>query len=144
MTGAGPTPPEREAHTGERRVTLDLDDAEPLDAVRAERNLTAAGAHEVAVRVSSSGEGFHVRAWFDAEEVDEADVERLRLGNGDHVRRVDMDRRHALKPAQVLFTRKPDGEAGAWHEDPHAAASDLRRRSDRYGLDGWRNGEVRP
>jgi len=136
MSGAGPAPPSRPSWTGERRVTLDLDDARPLDLVRAVYGLRDAGAHEVEARVSASGEGAHVRAWFDADEVDEARVERLRLAHGDHVRRTDMDREHHIKPGQVLFTYKGDAEAGPWRHDLDRVVDDLRRRSDRFST-GW-------
>lgn len=138
MSGAGPEPPSRPSWTGERRVTLDLDDATPLDVLRGVAGLRDAGAHEVESRVSASGEGVHVRAWFDADEVDEARVERLRLAHGDHVRRVDMDREHHIKPGQVLFTTKPNGEAGPWREHVEETVNDLLRRSSRYST-GWRS-----
>lgn len=135
-TGAGPEPPEREAWTGEYRVTVDLDDADPLDVVRTWHGLTDAGAYDVEARVSASGEGFHVRAWVDADEWDEQTVECMRLAVGDHPRRVWMDREHVHKPAQVLFSRKPTGEAGPWRPTPWRAAQDLQRRSDRHST-GW-------
>jgi len=138
-SGYAPDPPARDSWTGERRVTVDLDDAVPFDLYRAWFRLRDAGAYEVEARVSSSGEGFHVRAWFDAEAVDEAAVEDLRYGAGDHPRRVRMDREHHIKPGQVLFTRKGDGEAGPWHSDPWEAADNLRRRSRRgpwHGREG--------
>lgn len=141
MSGYAPPPPERESWTGERRVTVDLDDARPFDVARAWYCLRDAGAHEIEARVSASGEGFHVRAWFDADDVDGLDVERLRYAVGDHPRRVEMDRAHNVKPGQVLFTRKPSGEAGPWHADPWDAADELLARSGRFGLDAWRDGE---
>jgi len=145
MSGAGPEPPSRETWTGERRVTVDLDDARPFEVVRTWHYLAGAGCYDLQARVSASGEGFHVRGWLDAADADEADVERLRLGGGDHVRRVDMDREHHIKPGQVLFTRKGDAEAGPWREEPWRAVDDLFRRSDRadrddpraYRVTGW-------
>jgi hypothetical protein len=131
MTGAAP-PVEftRESWTGERRVTCDLDDADPLEVVRAMAGLEAAGAHDVEARVSASGDGAHVRAWFDAEDVDAADVETLRLAHGDHPRRTYMDREHSHKPQQVLFTSKGDAEAGPWRRDPWLVVDELKRRAD--------------
>lgn len=126
-----------ESYTGERRVTVDLDDARPFNVVRACRYLTRSGAHEVEARVSAGDEGFHVRAWFDDDDLDAGDVEELRLAAGDHVRRVEMDRAHTIKPGQVLFSRKHDDEAGEWHGDPWRAVDDLFRRSDRFDLDGF-------
>jgi len=120
--------------TSERRVTVDLDDADPLDVVRAWSVLESAGAVELAARVSSGGEGFHVRAFV---ETTAAGEDRLRREAGDHPRRTDMDQRHALKPTNITFTSKPGGEASPWRSDPHAAADDLRRRSDRFGPAGW-------
>lgn len=133
---AGPEPPDLPpSYTGERRVTVDLDDARPFDAARAHYRLRDAGAHEIESRVSSGGEGFHVRAWFDADKLDAAAVETLRLLAGDHPRRTMMDRTHADKPQQVLFTRKGDDEAGDWHTDPWDAVDDFLRRSCRFDTD---------
>lgn len=147
MSGAAPpTSFRRPSYTGERRVTVDLDDARPLDAARAFYQLRNAGAHEIDVRVSAGGEGFHVRAWFDAADVTALDVENLRLGAGDHPRRTFMDRDHKAKPQQVLFTRKVDAEAGPWRSDPWRAVDDFYARSDRtpdaddpapYRVKGW-------
>lgn len=131
MTGAGPTTAfRRPSWTGERRVTIDLDDARPIDVQRAYYGLRAAGAHDVEARVSASGNGAHVRAWFDADDVDAEAVERLRLTYGDHARRTWMDRDHKSKPQQVLFTRKPGGEAGPWRRDVGLVTDELRRRAD--------------
>jgi hypothetical protein len=137
MSGYAPPPPARETATGEHPVTLDLDDADPLDLFRAVSRLRGAGAYGVEARVSASGEGFHVRGWLDADEADEGTVERLRLAAGDHPRRTRFDREHHIKPQQVLFASKPGGEAGPWHANPFDAAAELRARSDRYGLAGW-------
>lgn len=137
MTGYAPDPPEREAYTGERRVTLDLDDADPFDLYRAWSTLADAGCYDIEARVSAGGEGFHVRGWLDADDADEAAVETLRYTAGDHPRRVRMDRRHHVKPGQVLFTRKWDGEATPWRSDPWVVADELRQTSDRFGLDAW-------
>lgn len=137
MTGAGPAPPERESYTGERRVTVDLDTARPFDVVRAWTVLESAGAYDLKARVSSGREGFHVRAWFDADDADERSVERLRLAAGDHTRRVDMDRRHTIKPPQVLF----EG-AAPWRSDPWRAADDLMRLSRRHDRDDPRSPRV--
>lgn len=138
MTGAGPAPPSRPTHDGRRRVTCDLDDATPFDLYHCWFNLEAAGAERIEARVSSSGEGCHVRAWF--REIDETAVEQLRLAFGDHVYRTILDRTHRLKPPQMLFTRKPDGsEASAWCGDVAAVADELRTRSDRYGVERWQS-----
>lgn len=124
---------------GQRRVTLDLDDADPIDASRAYHGLMDAGAGDVEIRVSSSGEGFHVRAWFDRGELEDDGVERLRRLFGDDERRIELDRTHNIKPDQMLFTSKPnrDASAGPWHTDPFAAGDELRKRSDRFGYSGW-------
>lgn len=124
--------PDDPAPRGERVVTVDLDDATPLDLYRSWSMLADAGAYDLEARVSSSGEGFHVRGWVDAEAVDAEGVEQLRYVAGDHPRRTYMDRTHVLKPSNVTFTRKPGGDAGPWHPDPFAAADELRKRSDRH------------
>jgi hypothetical protein len=141
MTGHVAREPEgqRTGGTGERRVTVDLDDAVPLDLYRAWSVLEDAGCYDLAARVSSGGEGFHVRGWVDADDLDAEQVERVRYLAGDHPRRVRMDRLHRSKPQQVLFTRKGDAEAGPWHTDPWEAADDLRRRSSRGPWSGGPN-----
>ena len=131
MSGAGPsTSFTRPSWTGERRVTCDIDDARPVDVYQAKYGLQDAGAHEVELRVSASGNGIHVRAWFDADDVTAEDVETLRLSHHDHARRTYMDREHHAKPQQVLFTSKGDRRAGPWRTDPHLVIDELRRRAD--------------
>jgi len=131
MSGAGPEARfRRESWTGERRVTCDLDDAVPVDLYRAVYGLRSAGAYDVEVRVSASGDGAHVRGWFRDEDVTADEVEQLRLAHGDHPRRADMDRTHNAKPHQILFSRKPSGEAGPWRSDPDLAVDELIRRAD--------------
>lgn len=120
----------RPSWTGERRVTIDLDDADPCDLYRAVYGLRQAGAHEVEARVSASGDGAHVRAWFDDDAVTADGVETLRLAHGDHPRRTWMDRDHDAKPQQVMFTSKPGGRAGPWRTDPHVVVDELRRRAE--------------
>lgn len=116
------------------RVTLDLDDADELDVLRGVHCLRADGAESVDIRVSSGGEGFHVRAWFDG--LSDEGVERLRRMYGDHVRRIDLDATHQIKPDQMLFTRKPNGaEAGPWRNDVEQAIEDFTRRSTRRGFE---------
>jgi len=122
--------------TGERIVTVDLDDAAPFDVFRTWSRLEAAGV-DVEGRVSMSGEGCHFRAWVDADEVGPNAVEELRLDAGDDTDRVAIDRTHVDKPNQVLFTRGPRTEAGPWHENPVDVVGELRARSDRLGLAGW-------
>jgi len=120
----------RDSWTGERRVTCDIDDSRRMDVLRAYYGLKAAGAHQVETRVSASGNGVHIRAWFDDADVTAADVERMRLTFGDHVRRTDMDREHRSKPQQVLFTSKGDRRAGPWRNEPELAIQELERRAD--------------
>lgn len=120
-TGPGVRFP-RESVTGERRVTIDIDDADALDVVRTWHNLRAAGGYDIEARVSQSGEGFHVRAWFREGDVDALDVETMRLTFGDHARRTWMDREHTSKPQQVLFTG-----ASEWVGDPFVAADEKRQ-----------------
>lgn len=119
-----------ETFTGERPVTLDVDDATRFDVLRAFHGLRAAGCDDVEVRVSSGGSGVHVRGWV-SDDVDPEVVEVMRLTHGDHARRTYMDRAHALKPQQVCFSRKPDGDAGEWYRDPEPAIRELVKRSER-------------
>jgi hypothetical protein len=117
--------------TGERRVTIDLDDADPLGVLKSWRRLAEAGGYDVEGRVSQSGEGVHIRAWFDAEEIDGVAIETLRMAAGDDRTRIDYDRRHDSKPQQVLF----EG-ATPWRADVWAVVDDLRRESSRLST-GW-------
>jgi hypothetical protein len=122
----------RQSYTGERRVTADLDDCRPIDVTRAVHRLRAAGAHEVEARVSASGNGAHVRAWFREESITPAGVDALRRDVGDHPRRTDMDLTHDAKPQQVLFTSKGDARAGPWRSGSAVwlVADELKRRAD--------------
>jgi len=118
-----------------RRVTADIDDAVPFDVVRGWRVFASEGVREIHGRVSAGGEGVHVRGVVDA---DAAAVKEIRYASGDHARRTYMDRTHALKPTNITFTRKPDGEAGPWRADVWAVVDDLTQSSARFGPGaGW-------
>jgi len=117
-----------------RCVSIDLDDADQLDIIKAWRALDESGVDGIEGRVSSGGEGAHIRGWIDA---DAETVETIRYMAGDHARRTYMDRTHVLKPTNILFTHKGDQSAGEWRADPWEVADDLRRRSERFGPAGW-------
>lgn len=112
-----PTPPER----GVSRVTIDIDSYHPqwqLTAVKAVYNARAAGAVEVDVRVSSSGEGIHLVVWFDRLLTAEAKA-RLRELWGDDPHRRDMDavRGEHHHTTNVLWSEKGDQHAERHYDD---------------------------
>lgn len=121
----------------EYRVTVDLDDADPFDVRRAWNVLRRADADGLRGRVSSSGEGCHLRGFLPGDGFDAGAVERVRYLAGDHPRRTYMDRTHVLKPTNITFSRKADREAGPWRRTPHAVCQDLLRSSERFGPSGW-------
>lgn len=118
-----------------RRVTADIDDATPFGIVRAWRVFASEGVREIRGRVSSGGEGVHIRGVVDA---DAAAVEEIRYAAGDDARRTYMDRTHVLKPTNITFTRKPGGEASPWRADVWRVVDDLTQSSARFGPgEGW-------
>jgi hypothetical protein len=94
------------------RVTLDLDDPHPVEVQRAWYRLRDAGVERVQGRVSSSGDGVHLRA-FGYDGGREA-CDRLRRDAGDHGVRVEYDNVYGRKPRQILFDSKGDNDAGPW------------------------------
>jgi hypothetical protein len=107
------------------RATVDLDDPTDMDILKAWNRLADHGDGEVYGRVSSSGEGVHLKV----HGCDEDTVERLRRLCGDDVKRRDFDAKTRLKPKQILFSSKPgqDG-AGEWTTDMDRVVSEYRRR----------------
>ena len=108
------------------RATVDLDDPTDMDILKAWNRLADHGDGEVYGRVSSSGEGVHLKV----HGCDEDTVERLRRVCGDDVKRRDFDAGTDLKPKQILFSSKPaGGEAGEWTTDREAVLAAYRRRA---------------
>jgi len=107
------------------RATIDLDDPTELAVERAWQRLKGHGEGTVYGRVSSSGEGVHLKV----HGCDEDTVERLRAVCGDDQKRRDFDANSELKPKQILFSSKPDSEgASEWTTDIDRVLSEYRRR----------------
>lgn len=106
------------------RVTVDIDSYHydfELKAIRAYYNAQAAGAVDVDVRISSSGRGIHIIAWF-SEILTHHQKMRLREALGDDPNRVRMDeiRGNAGHTTEVLWTQKggrenETGFSDIWH-----------------------------
>lgn len=107
------------------RATVDLDDPSELDVQQAWNRLAEYGDGRVLGRVSSSGEGVHLKVH--GVEPDRVDEARRRCG--DDAKRRDFDANTALKPKQILFSEKPDREgASEWTDDIDRVLSEYRRR----------------
>lgn len=93
------------------RVTIDIDSyahAPEYTLTRAYHGLVNAGAEDVVVAVSSSGEGFHVEAGF-MERLDDEQKQRLREQYGDDKKRVAVDEHRELT-SQTMFNSKSGRE----------------------------------
>jgi hypothetical protein len=95
------------------RLTIDIDSKDASWGLQAQKAYYELKRHaaEVDVRVSSSGEGIHLCAFFD-ERLTDAQKERWRRHLGDDARRIHLDtqRRSAGHMTQVLWTHKGNGE----------------------------------
>jgi len=115
------------------RVTLDIDayieDFE-LTATRAAYQLEHL-ADKVEVRVSSSGEGVHIIAWFE-EQLGKDAKRRLRRTLGDDAKRLELDKRRwrFRQTDNVLWTRKENGEADQDFDDIDDALDYIRDARD--------------
>lgn len=100
------------------RITLDLDDPTVFEVVRSWHRLDSFGRTEVEGRVSSSGNGVHLKVHGSRRPTDKIDTIRRTLG--DDGKRVDIDRDPSEQsPRQVLFGSKPSAgqSAGEWTDD---------------------------
>lgn len=103
------------------RLSADLDDPHPVDILQAWRRLSRR-CSGLQGRVSSGGDGVHLRGFgFDGTPREAGDV---RLFAGDHDARVDYDLDYTRKPSQILFTRKGGRSAGPWVDSPGALVDD--------------------
>jgi len=107
------------------RATIDLDDPRPIDILKAWHRLADHGDGHVHGRVSSSGEGVHLKV----HGCDEETVARLRRLCGDDRKRREFDAATDLKPKQILFASKPTGTAGEWTDDLDRVLAEYRRRA---------------
>lgn len=103
------------------RVTVDIDSYAPqwqLTAIRAYYNARAAGAVHIDVRISSSGHGIHLIAWFPTL-LSTDQKQRLRATLGDDPNRLDMDRvrDRVNHTTQVLWTQKGPNQIETHPED---------------------------
>lgn len=107
------------------RATVDLDDPTPADVAAAWATLSTYGDGDVFGRVSTSGQGVHLKV----HQCDPAESLAARLEAGDDLRRLDLDLGTELKPKQIMFSSKPatDG-AGEWTRDMAAVVSAYRDR----------------
>lgn len=96
------------------RATIDLDDPTPAEVGEAWLRLTQFGDGHVFGRVSSSGEGVHLKV----HGCDPAESWVARIECGDDLKRIEFDADTRLKPKQIMFSSKPaNGEAGEWTRD---------------------------
>jgi len=107
------------------RATVDLDDPSDLDVLKAWNRMRRHGDGKVYGRVSSSGSGVHLKV----HGCDEDEVQHLRAVCGDDAKRRKFDRDTDLKPKQILFASKPNGEAGEWTRNLDRVLAEYRRRA---------------
>lgn len=107
------------------RATVDLDDPSEFDVLRVWNRLGRYGDGHVFGRVSSSGEGVHLKV----HGCDADLVPQIRRECCDDAVRRQFDSETALKPKQILFASKPTGEAGEWTDDVEDVLADYRRRA---------------
>lgn len=107
------------------RTTLDLDEPTEIEIIRKWQELMNHGDGRVFGRVSSSGEGVHLKV----HGCTETEAAHLREYLGDDPDRRRFDRDSTLKPKQILFTSKPGKEgAGEWRRDRDRVLAEYRRR----------------
>jgi hypothetical protein len=109
------------------RATIDLDDPTDMQIIKSWNELESHGDGTVYGRVSSSGTGVHLKV----HGCDPETVKRLRQICGDDERRRHIDGETELKPKQILFSSKPNGEAGEWTTDIDRVLAEYRRRCPR-------------
>lgn len=115
------------------RVTIDIDSYCPgwrMKAVKAYYNARNSGAVEVDVRVSSSGSGIHIVAWF-PEMLTGGQKTRLRETLGDDPNRMRMDeiRGQVGHTTQVLWSEKHGETAEKHYDDVWHALEDIEMRT---------------
>lgn len=117
---------------GISRVTIDIDSYCPgwrMKAVKAYYNARNAGAVELDVRVSSSGKGIHIVAWFPKLLTDERKTTlRETLGDDPNRMRMDAVRGGVGHTTQVLWSEKRGETAEKHYEDVWHALETIEER----------------
>lgn len=103
-------------------VTIDLDMADPLDIYKAWFNLLDLGADSIKGRVSSGGNGVHLKAYGFGTEWPHYKIREM---IGDDPMRIEKDRQKPWRPKGVLFDSKGDNQAGGWVDDPFSLVEEL-------------------
>lgn len=107
------------------RATIDLDDPTPADVIESWTILTQYGEGRVYGRVSSSGQGVHLKV----HQCDPRESLAARVEAGDDLRRLELDLGTDLKPKQIMFSDKPASDgAGEWTRDLSAVIENYRDR----------------
>lgn len=119
------------------RATIDLDDPTPADVIESWLKLSQYGEGRVYGRISSSGEGVHLKV----HNCSPRESLAARLECGDDLRRLEFDTTTDLKPKQILFSSKPASDgAGEWTTDLTAVIDAYRERCP---PEVWRHVESR-
>lgn len=95
------------------RATIDLDHPGIHTLTQAWELLAGHGDGDVYGRVSSSGQGVHLKVHGCTAEK----AERLRIACRDDIRRIKFDEQTSMKPKQILFDCKNGKQAGKWLPD---------------------------
>lgn len=94
-------------------ITVDLDNPTRFEVVKSWEEVKAFSDGFAEGRISSSGEGVHIRD----RQVLPAEVpinERARRVCGDDPTRIEGDKQNRMDRNQVLYSKKGDSEAGEW------------------------------
>jgi hypothetical protein len=107
------------------RATVDLDDPTLADVAEAWIRLTQYGEGIVFGRVSTSGQGVHLKV----HGCDPGESVAARVECGDDLRRMEFDAKTRLKPTQIMFSSKPASDgAGEWSRDISEVMAAYRER----------------
>lgn len=94
-----------------RTVTVDLDDCTELDVMKAWKELERSGVVDMKGRISSGGNGVHLRGYANVSEQRMYEIRACARGDS---KRIYWDSQHVYRPAQVMFTEKFGREASEW------------------------------
>jgi len=112
-------------------ISLDLDSPSVFEVTRAWFYLSRRGL--VQGRVSSSGNGIHIKCFKHG--LSEREIETIRMKLGGDTRRIEMDRNSDYKFDQIMFTSKENLEtnrwetAGPWYKDLYDLVSNYQFRA---------------
>lgn len=103
--------------TKTQHVTIDLDRPSRLQITSTWYNLRYSRPMSLEGRISSSGEGVHIRATYHTPLTDRQSL-NIRRALGDDHQRIHYDEtRPDAKPSQILFDKKNGKTAGQWTAD---------------------------